>query len=243
MKQIIGITLLSSQLSHTSILKIGHRGACGYEPENTLVSFNKAIDLGCDGIELDIHKCKSGQLIVFHDENLCRLTTSSKKISELKLSQLKKLKVRETQLIPTLKEVFDLVDKKCFINIELKGLGVVDALVELINEYIKNKGWDYNNFIISSFDLNMLKDFHTKMPNIRIAALFSQPTIKDVEITKELGAHGIVSNKNNTTQELVDEAHKNGLFIWVYTVNEAEDINKIKALGVNGIISDFPDRI
>ena len=99
------------------ILKIGHRGAKGYEPENTLISFQKAIDLNVDGIELDVHLSSDGEIMVIHDETIDRTTNGKGFVKPLYCIGIKKIE------IPTLTEVLDLINQKCFINIELKGIG------------------------------------------------------------------------------------------------------------------------
>jgi len=103
------------------ILKMGHRGAKGYVAENTIESIKKALDFGVDGIEIDVHLCASGELVVFHDFTLDRMTNATGEVSKLSLSELKQLKVNNKFLIPTLVEVLDAIDKKCLLNIELKG--------------------------------------------------------------------------------------------------------------------------
>src|SRR6478736_2939754 len=100
-------------------LIIGHRGAKGYQPENTLSSFQKALDMKVDGIELDVHLSSDGEIIVFHDETLNRITNGKGDINRYTLSELRDFRIAKEHQIPTLKEVFDLIDKKCFINIEL----------------------------------------------------------------------------------------------------------------------------
>src|SRR3990167_6132033 len=109
-----------------SILKIGHRGAKGYEPENTLISFQKAIDLKVDGIELDVHLSLDGEIMVIHDETIDRTTPNIGFVKNNTSSDLKELG------IPTLIEVLDLTNQKCFINIELKGIGTAKPVVDII---------------------------------------------------------------------------------------------------------------
>ena len=122
------ITLLSIVVAFTLIccnkltnpLIIGHRGAKGHVVENTLESIEKAIALGVDGIEVDIFKCKSGELVVFHDKTLNRLTDAEGLIESLDLDSIRKIRILDKYKIPTLREVLDLIDGKVFLNIELK---------------------------------------------------------------------------------------------------------------------------
>ncbi len=102
-------------------LKIGHRGAKAHSVENTIASIEKALELRVHGIEIDVHKCISGELVVFHDFTLDEMTNGSGEVAKHTLEQLKILKVKDQYEIPTLEEVLDIIDKKCILNIELKG--------------------------------------------------------------------------------------------------------------------------
>ena len=123
------------------MLKIGHRGAKGYEPENTLISFQKALDMQVDGIELDVHLSADGELIVIHDETINRTTDGSGPVNTLSLRELKQFRINDHHEIPLLSEVFDLVNQNCFINIELKSYESADKVVELIEHYVSEKKW------------------------------------------------------------------------------------------------------
>ena len=139
------------------MIKIGHRGAKGFIAENTLESFQKALDLGVDAVELDVHLCASGELVVFHDFTVDRMTNGSGEVHKMTLSELKALKVSNQYEIPTLTEVFDLIDRKCWINVELKGHETAQAAVEIIEKYTSEKGWQYEDFIVSSFQKEELE--------------------------------------------------------------------------------------
>ena len=110
------------------LLKISHRGACGYEPENTLASFKKAIEINADMIELDVHVCKTGEVVVIHDEKVNRTTNGKGYVSQKNLESLKKLDAGKGKKIPTLIEVLDLVNKRVKVNIELKGKKTAERL-------------------------------------------------------------------------------------------------------------------
>jgi len=110
------------------VLRIGHRGAAGHAPENTLASFRKAIELGLDMTELDVHVCASGELVVIHDENVDRTTNSKGWVSKLSLTELKRLDAGAGETVPTLAEVLDLLKDRIMLNIELKGLGTAEPV-------------------------------------------------------------------------------------------------------------------
>ena len=117
------------------VLKIGHRGACGYEPENTLLSFKKAIELGADFIELDVHLSEDKHLIVIHDYTLDKTTKGKGKVSEKTLKEIKSYRTKEkNQQIPTLQEVIKAVKGKAKLNIEIKGVNPAKEVAKLIKK-------------------------------------------------------------------------------------------------------------
>ncbi|MBT8321429.1 MAG: glycerophosphodiester phosphodiesterase, partial [Eudoraea sp.] len=139
-------------------LVIGHRGAMGHETENSLPSIQKALDLGVDIIEIDVFKIKSGEIVVFHDKRVERLTNGEGNIEDYSLSDLSKLLLEGNHHIPLLKDVVDLVDKKADLNIELKGAGTADRVNHIMSDYVESHGWSWDNFLISSFDWDELRD-------------------------------------------------------------------------------------
>ena len=219
-------------------MKIGHRGAMGYELENTLESINKAIELGVDGIEIDVFKIKSGEIVVFHDEYVDKLTDGSGKIEDYNLKDLKKLKLLNGSRIPLLEDVLDLLDEKYFLNIELKGLNTAKT-VECILK-------DRKNILISSFNWDELKK--TKLDK---AILIEGNPLLALKVAKEMGAVAINPDYNFLTLEIIDKIHKENLKIYTWVVNDKIKLNvdgiklnvdEIK-LNVDGIISDYPDKI
>lgn len=219
------------------ILKIGHRGAKGHEPENSIISFQKAIDLKVDGIELDVHLSLDGAIMVIHDETLDRTTNGKGFVKNFTASQLKELG------IPTLIEVLDLAKQKCFANIELKGIGTAKPVAGLIQNYISNKNWNYSDFLVSSFDWKMLEEVQLLNPKIRIGVLTEESVSAALAFAKKLNAYSIHPDYQLLTKENVALMQDNSFEVYPWTVNSAEDIKKIKSFNVNGIISDFPDRI
>jgi len=224
------------------MLKIGHRGAAGYAPENTLASFQKALDLKVDMIELDVYQCQSGELIVMHDDKVDRTTDGSGYVWNKTLQELKKLKAGQEEKIPTLVEALDLIKKKVPVNIELKGENTAKPVSNLINQY-KKKGWADKNFIISSFNHIELQKFKKYQPKINIGALICGIPSNYAAAAEKLGAYSINPSLEFINQKLVDDAHKRDLKVFVWTVNEKDDIKRIKKMGADGIFSNFPDRI
>lgn len=225
------------------IQKIGHRGAKGHLAENTLESFQKALDLGADAVELDVHVCASGELVVFHDFTVDRMTGESGEVHKLTLTELKALKVSDQFTIPTLAEVFDLIDRKCWINVELKGHETAQPAVRIIEKYIQEKGWQYDDFIVSSFQKEELENVYALNPKINLGILTQASVEQALEWAEQLSAKAIHPHFSLLTEENCKEASGKGFEIFTWTVNHAEDIHRLQHYNINGIISDFPDRL
>ncbi|MET0760366.1 MAG: glycerophosphodiester phosphodiesterase family protein [Flavobacterium sp.] len=235
------------------MLNIAHRGAKAYASENTLVAFQKAIDMHVDGIELDVHLCKTGELIVMHDFSVDRTTNGMGLVHELSFQEIKTLRINNpfdmrpvaelAQQIPTLTEVFELVNQKCLINIELKGAAMAKPVMDLIAFYINEKHWKYDQFLISSFDWVTLLDIHLADSKIPLGVLTESDLNLAFAFAKFINAQSIHSYYHLLTKENTAKMQEEGVQVFAWTVNEPEDIQKIKSFNVNGIISDFPDRI
>jgi len=223
-------------------IKIGHRGACGYEPENTLLSFKKAMELNVDMIELDVHVCKSKGVVVMHDDDVDRTTNGQGYIKEKTLDELKTLDAGKGERVPTLEEVFKLVNRKTKINIELKGPKTAKPVYELIRKYLKN-GWSYKDFIISSFDLPVILEFNKLNPKVKTGIIIGKAQNNLKEFLAKLNTYSIHFPFSYINKEIVDYIHKKGMYVFAWTVNLKKDIQRMKKIGVDGIFSDFPDRI
>ena len=225
------------------IMKIAHRGASGYEPENTLLAFKKAIELKADMIELDVHKCKSGELVVIHDHLFEKTMHGKGFIEELDYKTLRKLHGRKNQYIPLLTEVLDLVDKRVKVNIELKSRGITQDVVGVIHDHIDNKGWTYDHFLVSSFDHHAIFKLLKLDPKIKRGVLIIHLPLDYTDGFKKLKPYSIEPGYKFVNKDFVKNAHKNKMKVFVWTVNNKQHIAKIKRLGVDGIFSDYPDRI
>ncbi len=224
------------------VVKVGHRGAAGHEPENTLRSFRRAMELGADMVELDVHLCGSGELVVIHDETLDRTTDGTGEVAKMTLNELRALDAGEGERIPTLQEVIDLATGRMGINIELKGLGTAELTLEHIEDAVE-KGWDRSGFQVSSFHIGELSAIRELSEDVRTAVLFALDDGGIMEFAELNSAYSINPNHRAVTSDLVTKAHDRGLKIFAWTVNEPEDIARMKGLDVDGIISDYPDRI
>lgn len=225
------------------ILKIGHRGAMAHEPENTIRSFKKALELNVDAVELDVCVCATGELMVFHDTKLDRTTNGSGYIEDKSFDELRKLDAGKGEKIPTLEEVLDIIDKKIIVNIELKGKNTALPTSKVIDKYIKLKKWSHDNFMVSSFDHHELKKFSDLCPFIYIGVLIEAIPLDYSKCAVDLNAQSINLSLDFINQDFVDDAHKNGLSVYVWTVNDFDDIVKARSLSVDGIFSNFPERL
>ncbi|GGG40209.1 glycerophosphodiester phosphodiesterase [Bizionia arctica] len=229
-------------MSH-ACLKIGHRGVKGYVAENTLESIQKALDFGVDGIEIDVHLCASGELVVFHDFTLDRMTNGTGEIGKMSLQELKQLKVNSQYTISTLEGVLDVIDKKCLLNVELKGRHTASKTCEVLQKYIKEKAWKYSDFIVSSFQHRELQDVFNIDKQMPLGILTKASVAEAIEFAETVKACAIHPNFALLTSENVIRAQTKGFKVYTWTVNEEQTIERMKSYNVDGIISDFPDRL
>ncbi len=219
----------------------GHRGAAGLVAENTLESITKALEFGVDGIEIDVHRCKSGELVVVHDKTLERTTNGKGKVSEYTLQELKRFRTPEGYMIPLLDQVLDLIEAKCTLNIELKGIGTALPTVELLEKHIKKSRWNYDDFILSSFDHSQLFQIKAVTSNFKLGVLTEENVTHVLPVAKELEAFSIHPPITTLTKDEVDLANTQGYQVYVWTVNDKTLIDQSKSWNVEGIITDFPN--
>lgn len=222
-------------------LCIGHRGAMGHAPENTLKSMAMAIDLGCPWIELDVYAVE-GELVVFHDDRLERTTNGSGRIADASLAYLRSLDAGDGERIPTLGEVFALCRDRAGINVELKGPGTAGLLATFLQQQYAT-GWAAESVLVSSFDHRALAEFRQADPHTPLGALYYGVPADNARAAQALGAFSLHPSLDFVDRALVEDAHRRGLKVFVYTVNSPEDIETMRALGVDGVFSNYPERI
>jgi glycerophosphoryl diester phosphodiesterase len=223
--------------------KIAHRGASGYEVENTIESFQKAIEIGVDGIELDVHVCASGEVVVFHDFTLDRLTKTIGPIANFTLSELQQIEIKDKYKIPSLLEVLELTKNKCWLNVELKGMNTAKATFDVLKRFCEDKNYQRSNFLISSFQIEELKTFSQLSNDFPLAVLTQASIEQAIDLATEIKAKAIHPHFSLLTEVSCKKAKDLGLQINTWTVNEKFDIEHVKRFSIDGIISDFPDRI
>ena len=225
------------------MLKIGHRGAKGYCTENTLASIKKAFSYPIHGIEMDVHQCSTGEIVVFHDFSVERLTNGEGEIAHLPWSKLQQLYVEEKHKIPLLKDVLDWLPKNTVINIELKGRNTAKGTVRILEALIRDKRLRINDIIISSFQKTELLQVSKLNPKLQIGVLTQASVTEALSFAQEIKAYAIHPNYTLLSPASVLKAHQYGFKVFAWTVNDKKDINRIRDYKVDGIISDFPDRL
>lgn len=217
------------------MLKIGHRGARAYEPENTLRSFKKALGLGVDAVELDVRRTKDGEIVVIHDAEVDRTTNGKGLVSELTLKEVKQLVTEKGEKIPTLEEALDFLNRKVKIFIELKEAGLEEKVLSLIRE----RGLEKNVIIVSFHEeaLRKVRELNDKVETGLIYVRHGNP----IRAALELRANYLLPLYRFTHTADVQKAHENGLKVIVWTINKQEEVSEYVKKGVDGIASDKPD--
>ncbi|HEY5624052.1 MAG TPA: glycerophosphodiester phosphodiesterase family protein [Gammaproteobacteria bacterium] len=224
------------------MLAIAHRGASGHEPENTLRSVAYAIALGTDWIEIDV-QFVDGELILLHDDTLDRTTNGSGIAAEQSFDYLRTLNAGKGEKIPTLIEVMDLIGARVGLNIELKGGGVVDPVATLVSDYQDRRPAWHGRIMLSSFDQSQIAELAAHERDFRLGLAFEDDAESALTRAGDLNAYSINPSMAQVTAELVAEAHAAGMKVFVFTVNEPEDIVAMQKLDVDGVFSDYPDRV
>ena len=217
------------------MLKIGHRGARAYEPENTLSSFRKAIELGANAVELDVRKTKDGKLVVIHNADVNKTTNGEGAVNELTLEQIQKLVTDKDEHIPTLDDVLDSIGKKVKVLVELKEVGTEKQVLDMIQQ----KGLT-DNVILVSFHEEVLKKIRELNQTITTGLIYVRHK-NPVQAALDLKATYLLSLYSFTHSANIKKAHENGLKVIVWTINKKEEVEEYKKKGVDGIASDRPD--
>ena len=214
----------------------GHRGAAGLEPENTLRSFRRALDLGVDAIELDVHLTQDQHLVVIHDATVDRTTEGSGAVRDLTLREIQQLDAGLGEHVPSLQEVIDLVARKAILQIELKGLGVEHRVAQTIavNRLI-------NHVTVTSFRHNMVKTIKTLNPQISTGVLFLGLPIDAPHLAHDAHADAVHPHVNYIDTQLVQSCHNHGLSVRVWNTDDPAQMQQMIALDVDAIGSNRPD--
>ncbi|MEY4745103.1 MAG: Glycerophosphoryl diester phosphodiesterase [Candidatus Parcubacteria bacterium] len=214
---------------------VGHRGAAGYAPENTLLAFQRAMDLGCKAVEMDARLSKDGVAVVFHDAKVDRMTDGRGLVKKMTVAQLKALRCPHGQRIPTLQEVIDLCKGKAKMLIELKAAGTADAVARLVAE----NGIE-SEVVVLSFKIKLLKRIKRLNPRLKVNYLFFRKPLRLWGLVKKVPLEYIGPRMKAATPKLVDKAHALGRRVYVYVVNSLSDGDGFARLNVDAICTDYP---
>jgi glycerophosphoryl diester phosphodiesterase len=234
-----------------AFLKVAHRGASGNFPENTRLAFEKAIEAGADMIELDCQQTRDGHIVVFHDERLRRTAGASGYVRSKSLEQLKQLDVGKWkkksfrgERVLMLEEVLAMIVGKVGLCLDIKQFngsppGIEIKLLFTLSHY------DYlDQTILSSFNYQCLDRVRAFAPEARIGVIYAKGIKEDPFIAAErLAARSIHVQKEVATRPFLERAWDAGLDVHVWTLNNTREIEKFAALGVQGIVSDYPEKL
>ncbi len=207
------------------------------EPENTLSAFKKALEFDIDMIECDVRFLETGEAVVFHNKRARR-----GKISNMTFDQIKRLKVGGRERVPTLEEVLDLVERKAKVNIEVKDGKRIGLLAGIIEKRV-NKGWSYEDFLVSSFDYSALKRFKALLPEVNLALNFRKASFLKLKKAGRLGAFSVNVTLKSAKKRFIKKAQRKGFKVFVWTVNKEKDIERAVKRGVDGIFTDYPHKL
>jgi glycerophosphoryl diester phosphodiesterase len=228
---------------------IAHRGASGHAPENTLAAFERAVQLGVTFIETDLHLTRDARFVAIHDASLERTTNGRGAVHDFTLAELQELDAgkwfdREFmgEKIPTLEEILEFSrEHDVVFYLEVKydsAWGMHHALVAALE-----KAGSAAQTVVISFDPATLKALHKLDPSLMIGLLIDKPTVDFVRIATGVGARQICPASSITTSELVAKAHQSDLHVAAWTVNAVDEMRRMMAAGVEGIMTDFPARL
>lgn len=216
-------------------LIIGHRGAAGLEPENTLAAFREAVRLGVDGVELDV-RCVGEELVVFHDEDLDRTTDGHGAVASADLEALRRLDAGHGERVPTLAEVLAAVPERVLVNVELKGPGTAAPAARQLAALSRR-------ILVSSFDHERLRAFRAVCPRTPVAPLVGKWS-RDLEsLARSLNAWSVHLASRTVTAARVAAINSWGCRCLVFTVNTVRRAQRLRAMGVAGVFTDYPNRL
>ncbi len=238
-----------------------HRGASGYAPENTLASFQMAVDMKADGIECDIHLSKDGVFVVCHDETIDRTSDGTGRIADMTYEEIAKHNFSgkfhphyfhgNAQTAPTLQQMLDVVKDMKVINIEVKEFaGDEDAALNKFYEILAGYGI-VDRVIVSSFNVGILKRLKALHGDVFTGYLY-HPGVKSdtykvypwevaVQTALDHNCDAIHPEIGSLTREVVEDAHAHGLKVNCWTANTREMVEKAMAIGCDGVITNYPD--
>jgi glycerophosphoryl diester phosphodiesterase len=219
---------------------IAHRGASRDCPENTMEAFARALALGADALELDVHATRDGTIVVHHDPTVAMDDLAAGRrpeIAGLSVTQIDALHVRGAHRIPHLDAVFDLVGARATVYVEVKGVGIEDALVACLNRHPQAR------LAVHAFDHRIPVGIRRRRPGTAIGLLSASYPLDVAAMIPPEGADSLWQEATLIDADFVDAAHTAGARLIAWTVNDAERARALVALGVDALCTDIPDVI
>ncbi|MBT2258387.1 glycerophosphodiester phosphodiesterase [Priestia megaterium] len=261
----LAFTLLFSPLSQAfaaeatgdlrKVDNVAHRGASAYAPENTIAAFDKAVEMKADYIEIDVQRSKDGKLVVIHDTTVDRTTDGSGKVGNLTFDELRNLDAggwKGEQFagaqIQTFDEILDRYHGKIGILIELKAPELYPGIEENVAKKLKERNLDKpqnEKIIVQSFNHNSMKKMNKLLPKVPIGVLTSSSADTTEQALQEFSTYADYFNPSYgiVTPDLVNQVHSLGMKIGSWTVRSQEAANFLLDVGVDAIITDYPDYV
>ncbi|MBA2447286.1 MAG: glycerophosphodiester phosphodiesterase [Chloroflexi bacterium] len=222
----------------------------GHAPENTLASFRKAVELGVDAIELDVHLTADDEVVVLHDPHLERTTSGRGQVRGLTPDQVRGLDAGAHfgpefagERVPTLREVLEWARERCVVDVEIKGApapypGIAERVVELLVCYGM-----LEHAIVISFDHPTVRRVKALAPDLATGVLYSCRPVDPVRLARDAQADALLPHWSHCTAEDVERAHAAGLSVHPWATSEPDEIRALLAMGVDSITSNHPDRV
>jgi len=218
------------------VLIIAHRGASAYEPENTLRSVKKALELGADMVEVDVRASRDGHIVVMHDAMVDRTTNGKGYVKDMTLKELKRLNAGLGEHIPTLQEVAELMRGKAQLVVEIKVPRTEKKVLQIIKENELDR-----QTLITSFYHPVLKRVKELKPNIRTGAIIASRPMKPAQLALDANSNALFPKYVYVDPEMVEEAHKHDLAVYPWTIDTLNEIEPLIRMGVDGIVTNKPD--
>jgi glycerophosphoryl diester phosphodiesterase len=220
------------------ILRIGHRGAAGHAPENTLAAIRKGIALGVDFVEFDIQRCRDGRLVLLHDERVDRTTNGTGRVSSLTWEELQLLDAGDGERIPSLEAALAAASGHAGVMLEAKTPGTGPAIYAAVQAAAFSGPVVYASFLHEE-----ILEIRRIDPLARTLALMGFVPPAGAASARKAEATLVGLAHDSATGKLVATLHDAGLEVWLYTVNEPTLISRAISLGADGVISDYPERV
>ncbi len=210
------------------ILILGHRGAADI-PENTIPSFERAMEQGADGLELDVRQTADGKLVVVHPSVVGKHAVNASTYDQVR-------KLPKGYEVPLLEEVLEKFAKRAYLDIELKGGGFEEEVVRLIRKYSQPA-----QTLVSAFDPPTLTKVHELAPELQLGFIYNRT--QDEESRHNCPVDVVIPQFKLASRELIAEVHSEELKVIPWTVNEEKEMDRLLELGVDGLITDHPEKL